>query len=406
MNRLKKVKILFLFLLIIPSVEGDLQRSWPFPTLKKEQAVVQVESSDAHTNKKHTATGFIIEHSGDHYTVTTADYVKETHLETHRIHIRSKRGRLLEIEGVVGASLLNNLVLIKLKDYKGPTLTLADFENDRAFYIMGFSNAQLKKVKAWESSPEGGGRVAGMTEGSASLTSLSGGPTFNEKGEVIGVIFKNSPYVVEFIESQFINKLLETKRKIQKTGLAWLKEEIAVLAQLAQEGNSEAQYAIAENLDNLYHETGDITFIQKAWKRYKEAAKNGHFMAQLTVGITYRDGMKVMNWKNQWRRLTSIGPIHRFGIEGMVLPDINESRKWLNQAVRQGGNNFLADFTLAETLTLFPETGEDFIEGVERLQDLINRGFKPAEEHIKYMEHCASTFASNPPNTPNLPTIH
>lgn len=405
MCHLRKVKAFFLFFLIIPLAEGDLQNPWPFPTPEKEQAVVQVESSDAHTNKQHTATGFIIEHSGSHYAVTTAHHVKEANLKTHRIHVRNKKGRLLKIEDVVGVSLLNNLVLIKLENYEGPILTLADFENNRSFYIMGFSNAQLKQVKAWESSPEGGGRIAGMTEGFASLTSLSGGPAFNDKGEVIGVIFKNSPYVVEFIESQLVKKLLETQREAKQNGLAWLKEETSTLATLANEGNPEAQYAIAEEMDNLYHETGDIALIETAWQGYKEAAKNGNFMAQLTVGITYRDGMKVMNWKNQWRRLTSLGSIHRFGIEDIVIPDMNESRKWLRRALQQRGDNFLADFTWAETLTLFPETGADVIEGLQRLQGLIDRGFKPAEEHIQYMKHCASSFTSNTSNTSNTPSI-
>ena len=403
MRHLIKIKILFLLFLVIPSAEGDLQNVWPFSTIDKEQAVVQVESFDAHTNKKHTTTGFAIEHAGNHYIVTTAHHVKEANLEIHRIHVRNKNGRLLKIEGVVNISLLSNVVLIKLKNYKGPTLELADFENNRSFYIMGFSNAQLKQVKAWESSPEGSGRVAGMTEGFASLTSLSGGPAFNDAGEVIGVIFKNSPYVVEFIESRFVKKLLETQREKKQNGLTWLKEETSALVTWANEGNPEAQYAIAEEMDNLYHETGDIALIETAWQGYKEAAKNGNFMAQLTVGITYRDGMKVMGWKNQWRRLTSLGPIHRFGIEGIVIPNMNESRKWLRQAVQQRGDNFLADFTLAETLTLFPENAQDVMQGMKRLQGLISRGFKPAQEHIQYMRHCASTFTSN---TPHLPTIH
>ena len=363
---MKKLIILF-FVSFLGNAVAD-PTPWPFSVARMEQAVFRLEFSPR-TFREPNKTGFIIEVSGRTYIVTTFQAIKDWDPEEGIHRIINKKGRALKAKGLTSFSFLHNLALIEVEDYVGPVLKLADFNGkDSSVYMLGFPGGNLKQMQAESVKPVGNGTLLGVRDIPLAIPGSSGGPVFNNKGKVIGVISTGYNYQVQFRKAHLINDLFKTNGNNEQSNGSvnqWIQKEMYSVLELARMGNPEARYALADDFHQTYQKTRDPIFSQWALDWYKKAAEHGHFMAQMRLGLMYRTG------------------------EG-VIQDLKESEKWFKMAANQNRNP-LAKFSLARTLIAAAESQEGFQEGIKLMRELVEEGFKPAQDDMEKMKLTANT---------------
>ena len=355
MSHLIKIGVFFFSFLLVILAENS-QGQWPFPVTNREKAVFQVEFSPWNSFKSSDKTGFVTKISGKTYFITTFQAVRES--TTGKVYrIRNKEGQVLKIEeDPVGLSFMDNLAVFEVKDYKGPILELADFNGSDRVYMLGFPGGDLKQMKAQNVNSVGNGTLFGVRDVPIRIQGSSGGPGFDEAGRVTVVVLTGNEYQVQFVKSLHVNNALANGKSNQNIS-EWITEEVLTALEMAEKGDSEAQYVLAEDFYQTYQKARDLGFAQMAVDLYKKAAEQNHFVALMRLGLMYR---------------TSEG----------VLPDLEESEKWLRQAVNHKDKNIQADFSLALTLTDKRNFREKFQEGVSLLEELVDKNFQPAREHI------------------------
>ena len=365
------VKKFLLLLPLLANYSAESTPSWPFSIKKVKKAIFRLESHPTPTRYPYK-TGFVIEVSGKNYLVTAFQAIKEWTLANGTYRISNERGNNLEVVELTGFSLLHNLAFIEVKNYRGPTLQFADIkEKDDSVYMLGFPGGYLTQMKAENVKSLDNGGFLAVRDRPVQISGSKGSPVFNKKGRVIGMISTGHNYQIQFIGAHLITSFIQTDKRyheIKNGGLKeWIEEEVTTIFEMANSGDPEAQYVLADDFHQMYQKTRDWLFSKMAVELYQKAAKQGHFMAQMRLGLMHRTG------------------------EG-VLTDLIESENWFQMAVQQNKSP-LAKFSLARTLMSIKESEEPFQKGLKLLKDLADKGFKPALDDIKNLQSATPEIA-------------
>ena len=343
---------------------------WPFPSESVEQAVFMLEFASS-SGLFSTGTGFVIKIKKDFYLATSLHSVNmiiDRNAVPKRISLRAKNktGKLLEIEDIAGLSSLYDLLLIKLKKgYTGPVLKLSnEIGQDKKAYTMGFPGGQFQKVtltEVGEIEPMlfNGFRVLNddtIDFDRAAPQGISGGPVFNDKGEVIGINRSGNALSLRFVKSRFIETTLRVRRGFHRDLIQWIQNEYGIFSKMVKKGNPSAQFMYAEEL-RLRANNKQISykrFVQEALPLYKNSADQGHLLAQIQLGDIY-----------------------------LMLEQPEESKKWLRLAVRQSTSINDAHFllVLAHMLTTKDEPIERNAEAWGLIGKIVEKGLKPIFEN-------------------------
>ena len=315
-------------------------------------------------------TGFVIKIKKEFYLVTSLHSVNaiiDRSAVPKKISLRAKNkaGKLLETENIVGLSSLYDLLLIKLnRGYTGPVLKLSNkIGQDKKAYTMGFPGAQFQKItltEVGEVEPTlfNGFRV--LTDDTVDFDKgagqgISGGPVFNDKGEVIGINRSGSALSLRFVKSRFIETTLRVRRGFHRDLIKWIQNEYGIFSRMVERGNPSAQFIYTEELrvKAKHKQISDKKFVQEALPLYKSLAAQGHLLAQIQLGDTY-----------------------------LILGQPEESKKWLCLAVKQSTSINDAHFllVLAHMLTTKDEPIERNAEAWGLIGELVEKGLKPIFE--------------------------
>lgn len=229
--------------------------------------------------------------------------------------VTNKKGETFTAE-VSNFSFLSDLALLKIEGYKGPFLELADIEYTSPAYILlvphkGRSSFKkgLQKIELTEFSSLGARRVVAVRDDSLNPTNLrgySGIPVFNSNGNVLGALLGGDEIGhTHFIRYDFIRELLETTEDINKASAenntnpyerlkSMLERERDKVADLANNRNVEAQYAMAETFYWLIEPMKPVdSSLKSLWlNAYEDAAQNRSTEALITLGLIYIYGKR------------------------------------------------------------------------------------------------------------------
>lgn len=285
----------------------------------------------------------------------------------------NKKGETFTVE-VSSFSFLSDLALLKIEGYKGPFLELANLEYTSPAYILlvphkGRSSFKkgLQKIELTEFSSLGTRRVVAVRDSPhlLNLQGYSGIPIFNGNGDVLGALLSgNEIGHTHFTRYDFIRELLETTEDINKASSETNKNsyerfhsmydrEREKVADLANKGNVEAQYATIENFYWLIEPMKPVdSSLKSLWlNAYEDAAQNGSTEALITLGLTYIYGKR--------------------GVDR----DLKKGEDLLRRAAKQNKSNLYIESILAGALVkiaLFTKPPDEnakqkLQEGVQRL---------------------------------------
>ena len=371
------IKTVFFALLIFLSFpSGSEEASWPFPVESVEDAVFMFEFFNPGDYKLGSVNGtaFIIELKGRTYLVTNFHIAENFLIEKIDWKITNRKGRVInkqDIEGLSRLSFLYDLAVFKIKKkrYKGLVLKANNrTENNETAYMMGFPRKQFIKIKLSNVSELYPGHFSGFIENGSAVTNgisglggTSGGPVFNNKGKVIGVMAKGNKTEAQFIGFHFVNNALRTNKTYGNIE-SWARSEVKMVKELAAKGDPFAQFVLANQYYRQYQSTLNKNHIPSLLIYCEKSAAQGHLDAQIMLGILYIHG------------------------ESMGIPkNLEKGKKWLRLAVKQN-KSITADFQLALALTTEENSNRNFAEGWDLLRELDKKGVRPSSEYLRQLQ--------------------
>ncbi|MCY4513175.1 MAG: bifunctional trypsin-like peptidase domain-containing/SEL1-like repeat protein [Bdellovibrionales bacterium] len=321
------------------SIHGaEVHERWPLAVTKGHQAIVKV------VNDEHTSTGFVVKNNSGEVFVTVSSHAIYNLIEEPKalssLQLIDRKGRVLPFQGLEAFAISPDLALVKLTDYKGPSLQLDHFdEESQEGFVLGFPDGDFKQMKIWNLRSSGKINLDGITY-FREVPGSSGSPLFNSKGFVIGVLVRAGiQYSVFFSRSSALKKLLTRTEKhfpkdILKSQKSQLKEQLNSLEALAERGDVEAQ----SRLGQLYKEKGFLFYNpEKSRKWMGRAAKNGDPLSQMSMAEFYMEhgayakGWRLMKRAAQQRfpqAMYYISEFYRLGIYGFPK-DSQKALIWL-----------------------------------------------------------------------------
>ena len=364
---------------------AETQKQWPSAVKKAEQSIVQVMDDES------LATGFVVRNDLGEAFVTINLHVVHDVISNpdsiNQLQLIDRKGEKLEFQGLEVFAVFPDLVLIKLKNYQGPSLQLADFdEESQDGYVLGFPDGQFKQMKIWNIRFKGKIHLEGITY-SRKIRGASGSPLLNEKGLVIGVMVEGTTYYsVSLSRSSFLKKLLEKTKDNSSRDLleSQLIKELTSLETSAQNGDSEAQ----SRLVSLYSEEGFLFFNPpKALKWMIKAAENGDAWSQINIAKFYimshlyeKGGELIKRAAEEGKdpqAMYYLSEFYRLGTNGFPT-DPQKSLTWLIKAVE---NDHPAAMSRMAEMSLTGIGAPQNIElGLRLFRILSERGFSSLQE--------------------------
>ena len=331
-------------------------------------------------NDKLYGTGFVVEED----TLVTDFHIYELIYKNgiegalSSLSITNTKGERFYIKGVRGINILADLVLLKIKDYKGSSLDIANpteahlsnKSKSHKFYLMGFPDGKFQFINNLTKNEF---ETDSMNQKfyhsyENTLSSASGSPIVNKKGKVVSVLKWANSITISGIRREILQDFLNETRhqEIVSDNEAihdHIKKEYKNLQTLATQGDADAQYALimtlldqdntqaqvwlrkAANQGNMeaqYH-LGLILYpegnIEQAKGWLKKAANQGHVDAQYNLGwILYHEG-NIEQAKIFWEEAANQGQRNAQFELGVILlneGDVEQAKVWWKKAAVQG----------------------------------------------------------------------
>lgn len=375
---------------------GDKQKI-PSAVARAAQATVKIKTVYPNGEVGH-GTGFIVKSKTGRVFIVTDFHVAQ---EFSKGQVKVEAFSPLKLTGVMDFSLLTDLFLFEVADYKGPTLPLAAFNaaKDTEAYLLGFPlsfSGNFKQLKI-----KGLGSLSKTTLSGFSYFShikgSSGGPLLNKEGAVIGVTHGEEEYLVYFMESHFVESLLKkTENQKSKANLIdRFEEEVNSLLVSAKAGDSEAQ----DSLSTVTHEQRRpflmhidsklLDDVGEGGKWSVEAYKNKHTRTLYTFGRFFFLKGDYETARQIWELAANQGhPLAPFKLSSIYMngqngpADFEKGLFWLKKAVER------EDPVAVSSLAVMHINGtggltKDVEKGRKMLSELAEEGFTDAMEALK-----------------------
>ena len=339
-------------------------------------------------------TGFFVKNTeGRIFIVTDFHVAKKFLLGKSNIDLESHSRQNFKFKDVADFSLLGDLVLFEVEDYKGPVLPLASFNEvkDKEAYLLGFPvseslRGKLTQIKIRGLTPHGKTALSGFSY-FAHIKGSSGGPLLNREGAVIGVgQGEDSDHVVYFTKSHFIENLLKgIESKNQKTDLSTrFKEETGSLVAFAKAGDFEAQHT----LSIMYMDPELLNNTDKADEWSEAARKSGNTRSLYSFGKTFFLFENYEKARLVWELTAERGHSGAmFNLSSMCMvgqggvKDFEKGLSWLKKAAERGHPGALVALAILHIRGV--GVARDIEKARELLSPLAEDGFSPALEALK-----------------------
>ena len=263
------------------------------------------------------------------------------------------------IEGVRGINLPGDLILLKIKDYEGPSLDiesptearLSESKSHHQLFLVGFPHGRfqiipLTKDKSYTSSITQEFFKKSMRK----HTGASGSPIVNEKGKVVAV-YKASSLSKDYgTRKETLQDLLNKTRHQEivsdnETIHDWIQQERRNLRILAQTGDVAAQFQMGEMLFyniftqlTIHHKTFlERTRQSEFW--WKQAAHQDHVKAQYWLGRIFLDKGNITQaiiWLKKSALQNYVEAQYWMGKVLCNEGDIEQAKIWLKRAAERG----------------------------------------------------------------------
>ena len=340
-------------------------------------------------------TGFIINHN---ILVTSLHNVVNENglyplMSIKAAPVSEHEDKLLQVTGVKALSFLHDFILFEVEDYHGPSLSLGNLlPQENEVYAIGFPNNELQTVIS--------NQVSLLNEtiyfpgNTMYMGGISGGPVLNTYGEIIGIATTTSANYIGAIPSIHIQNLLNklnSSPDIKLSGEELFRQEMNRLHQLdTKNNNSNAQYTLGLIYENRWGVKQDY---EKAAKKFKKAADQGHALSRRQLGYLYfragddlRKKLEAMGWNTEkalelLKQAAHQGDIVSHYLIGLVYStkhnkqesDVEEAKKWLTLPANHGH----ADALFSLGLLYDGENEEGDKKAIELHQMAINQANHP-----------------------------
>lgn len=285
------------FLILLQAIPAHAQQKtsgdgdWTEVTRKSMPAVVSIEYLDANGAKFGGGTGFIVQSDG--VIVTNHHVIRDG----YRLSVVTRAGERYDVKGVIAYDIAKDFAVIRIPAVELPVVPLGNSNNvelGEPVMAIGDPRGLVGTVSSGIISATG--RKLEGREGSTWLQTTtpispgnSGGPLFNSRGQVIGVmtLTRNDAQNVNFaVPINFVRGALQLGTSINYS-LAQVAKEWSEIEDARKEAEAARQKAIIEKAFSPYKDPDGIFQVVSlsAWKVQREIKPlgNGNTLVQTVL---------------------------------------------------------------------------------------------------------------------------